>query len=114
MSALGTVDPRRAYVDLDGGDWTDAAECRGADQDQFYPDPGRGARAAYEAAKEKYCAGCSVRLQCLRRGLAGEPRAFQRQGRYGLFGGLTPSERANPVLVACVIAELKKKESARA
>lgn len=114
MSALGTVDPRRAYVDLDGGDWTDAAVCRGADQEQFYPDPGRGARAAYEAAKEKYCLDCTVRLPCLRRGLAGETRAFQRQGRYGLFGGLTPVERAQPEVVARVIAELEQKETADA
>lgn len=114
MSAAGIATPNRTYVDLDDGDWTDAALCRGADQDQFYPDPGRGARAAYEAAKEAYCLGCSVRLPCLRRGLAGETQAFQRQGRYGLFGGLTPSERAQPAVVARVVAELEKKERARA
>ncbi|MEX5711903.1 WhiB family transcriptional regulator [Parafrankia sp. FMc6] len=107
MSTQGIATPQRRYTDPDGGDWTDEAACRGADIDRFFPEPGRGATAIYEAAREEYCDGCPVRLPCLRRGEAGETRAKQRQGRHGLFGGLTPVERADRALVARVLAELE-------
>lgn len=111
MSARSIATPQRRYTDPDGGHWTDAAACRGADQDRFFPRPGRGAKAIYEAARKEYCDGCSVRLPCLRRGLAGEPPGHQRQGRFGLFGGLTPTQRGDRELVERVLSELEQDEA---
>lgn len=60
--------------------WQDSARCRGIDPDVFF-DPERWPDA------RRVCADCKVRLDCLAHALdAPEPR--------GIWGGLTPAERA--------------------
>lgn len=84
-----TLGTRPAHVE----DWFEArdrwraeAACRGMDTNLFYPE-GRGStlRAREQIAKA-VCAGCPVALQC--RQAAGETVE-----RFGIWGGLTESER---------------------
>lgn len=115
MTAPGVATPNRQYANPDpASDWTDHAACRGADVELFFPPVGRGAAVAYETARAGYCDVCPVRLPCLRRGLAGEAMAGQRQGKHGMFGGLTPAQRGNRALVAEVLAELEQRAVSRA
>jgi WhiB family redox-sensing transcriptional regulator len=74
-------------------DWTRAA-CRGEDPELFFPagETGTAARDLYRIAAQ-VCIGCPVARACLDRALAAEGLA-PAQTRYGLFGGLTPAERA--------------------
>jgi len=63
-------------------DWRDAAACLSVDPDLFFPEDGVSARPA-----KRVCAGCKVRGECLEQALAaGE--------RHGVWGGLTPRDRA--------------------
>ncbi len=69
-----------------GTRWWRLAACVGQPLEWFFPDG--GGESAYEKGKT-VCAGCTVRAECL--ALAED---FVGAGdRYGLFGGLTPSER---------------------
>jgi WhiB family transcriptional regulator, redox-sensing transcriptional regulator len=60
-------------------DWRDQARCRDANPDVFF-------RERPADAKE-VCAGCPVRLPCLH-------YALDTRQEYGVWGGLTESERA--------------------
>lgn len=66
--------------------WRALAACRGLDTDLFYPE-GRGStlRAREQIAKN-ICMSCPVAQQC-REAAASLPE------RYGIWGGLTESER---------------------
>ncbi|MBP2371543.1 WhiB family transcriptional regulator [Pseudonocardia parietis] len=69
-----------------GQDWRDAAACRGADPELFYPasEVGPGRRQVEQA--KQVCGRCLVREQCLEIALnRGEP--------FGVWGGTTASER---------------------
>lgn len=69
-----------------GNRWWQMAACVGHPTEWFFPDG--GGERAYDRGKT-VCAGCTVRAQCL--ALAQD---FVTTGdRYGLFGGLTPTER---------------------
>jgi WhiB family transcriptional regulator, redox-sensing transcriptional regulator len=72
------------------GDWWQQAACRDADPDLFAYDPTTDPPAAAEAAKA-VCAGCPVTDDCLGFAL-GTMRASQ--DLTGIYGGLTPAERA--------------------
>jgi WhiB family redox-sensing transcriptional regulator len=61
--------------------WEQEANCFGLDPDLFFPDRG----ASPEAAKA-VCAGCQVRDDCL-------AMALRERINYGVWGGLTSSER---------------------
>ena len=62
--------------------WRDLAACEGAPSDIFYPEN------EFEAAEAKaICARCPVRAICLE-------TALRNKERYGVWGGLTPRERA--------------------
>jgi WhiB family redox-sensing transcriptional regulator len=72
------------------GDWWQQAACRDADPDLFGYDPTSDPPATAEAAKA-VCAGCPVTGDCLGFAL-GTMRASQ--DLTGIYGGLTPAERA--------------------
>ena len=67
-------------------DWRDAAACRDADPELFFPDDDlRSARAQLKTAK-LICRGCPVSATCLSWALASGQEA-------GIWGGLTEDER---------------------
>lgn len=65
---------------------------------------------AYRTAAARWCHGCPVRLECLRYGVAAERT---EAGRHGVWGGLSPVERANPELVATRLALLEGQRARR-
>ena len=70
----------------DDAAWRDAAACRDADPELFFPDGDiRSARAQVKAAK-LICRGCPVTVPCLSWALASGHEA-------GIWGGLTEDER---------------------
>lgn len=75
---------------MTAGDWWQQAACRDADPDLFAYDPATDPPATAEAAKA-VCAGCPVTGDCL-------DFAFHTmrasQDLTGIYGGLTPDERA--------------------
>lgn len=64
--------------------WAGAAACRGIDVDEFFTESKLGI-----AHVKRICGGCLVREQCLAEALRAEDGS-----RYGIYGGLTPAERA--------------------
>lgn len=59
------------------------------DPEIFFP-PSGGANAPITAAAKAACSNCSMRAECLQAAMAAE----RVDGlRYGIWGGLTPSER---------------------
>jgi WhiB family redox-sensing transcriptional regulator len=74
--------------------WEDRAACRGVakvDPFIFFPDIDRGQTSphVWDQARE-ICAGCDVRVECLRFQMAFEEVTGRRDG---MWGGLTPKER---------------------
>jgi hypothetical protein len=63
--------------------WWQAAYCRGADPDIFFPLPGD--QAGIELAL-RICESCPVQVPCRR-------YALGRRERYGIWGGLTEESR---------------------
>jgi WhiB family transcriptional regulator, redox-sensing transcriptional regulator len=70
--------------------WRLHAACRGVDTGLFYSPEGEQGRArtAREQAAKAICATCPVKAPCA-------AYALQHQERYGVWGGLTESERAD-------------------
>lgn len=74
--------------------WQEQAACAGMDTGLFYPPEiterkrrgVTGERERVELAK-KICADCGVRIECLE-------FALDNREEHGLWGGLTPRERA--------------------
>jgi WhiB family redox-sensing transcriptional regulator len=62
--------------------WRQAAACEGAPSDVFYPE-----NETDTARAKAICAQCHVRSVCL-------DTALRNKERYGVWGGLTPRERA--------------------
>ncbi len=74
---------------LDGPGWRRMAACLRVDPEIFYPlDETPGSPAV--AAAKRVCTGCLVRKSCLPAVMAGEDPAR----RWGITGGLTPTERS--------------------
>jgi WhiB family redox-sensing transcriptional regulator len=71
--------------------WMARAACADAPRDVFYP-PRSAGRGAYSQALS-FCGSCEVRDQCLAWALAAEGTG-KKAHRHGMFGGLTPSQRA--------------------
>lgn len=70
--------------------WKDLAACRGVDGRDFFAPLGgerRRERREREARAKRVCAGCLVRKDCLEAAIANDER-------YGVWGGLTDTERA--------------------
>lgn len=66
-------------------DWRDGdAACRGIEPSLFFAEPGD--EGGVQNYAKHVCAGCSVRLDCLR-------HAMTYPEQYGIWGGLTVNER---------------------
>lgn len=70
--------------------WVTQAACRGANIELFYQDKGGGPHAYKEA--RRICGGCTVIQQCFEYAMAVE--IDPAVPRYGMFAGMTPSQRA--------------------
>lgn len=70
-------------------DWRASAACRRVDPDDMFPDPGN--RDGVLAA-QRVCGRCPVWDVCLADALADEG-GKTKDNRYGIRGGLTPSQR---------------------
>lgn len=79
----------RPRVTVQNTDWQARAACRETDTEAFFnPDYLRGRnKRAREAAAKSICADCPVREACLE-------WALQLGETHGVWGGLTPEERA--------------------
>jgi len=66
--------------------------CEGQDTDIFFPTTEAG-----EAVAKAYCRECKVRTWCLEVVALPAEGSKAKSGRYGIFGGLNPEERANLV-----------------
>lgn len=75
---------------IDPPAWRGLASCRGIHGQDFFPPAGgerRRERRQRELRAKAVCAGCPVRSECLDTALANDER-------YGVWGGLTDTERA--------------------
>jgi WhiB family redox-sensing transcriptional regulator len=61
--------------------WMDGALCAQADPEEWFPNPGEHSQAA-----KAICDGCPIRQECL-------DYARAEDIRWGVWGGLTASER---------------------
>lgn len=75
---------------IPSSDWLDEASCNvfALDTDLFFERQSNRVRAAVQ----QICRECPVRRQCLEHALTYEARS-PYPPRYGIFGGLTPTER---------------------
>lgn len=68
--------------------WQERGACSDVDTDVFYVGPERGPTlVALEARAKTICASCPVIQQC-------REYALRNREPYGIWGGLTPKERA--------------------
>lgn len=72
-------------------DWLDHKACTDNQDADFFPDTPSRAPAAYRRARTT-CMACPVRAQCLEAALA-EERGVGRPMRFGMRGGLSPTQR---------------------
>jgi WhiB family redox-sensing transcriptional regulator len=76
---------------FDPATWREQAACVGDMATAFYP-PLRPEKRSVKTAREErakaVCAACPVRLQCL-------DQAVESGERYGIWGGLTDTERSH-------------------
>jgi WhiB family redox-sensing transcriptional regulator len=68
-------------------EWADRAACIGQPDTVFFPESGRPRN---RNLAQSICAGCPVRIRCLRMALETEVAGR----RFGIWGGLTPDQRA--------------------
>ena len=68
--------------------WRNRAACIGADGLIFFPHDRKFSAKTWAEARE-FCAGCTVREQCLAFALSHDAT----EDRWGMFGGMTPTER---------------------
>jgi WhiB family transcriptional regulator, redox-sensing transcriptional regulator len=66
--------------------WREAGACLDADPDLFFPISPTGLAVEQIKAAKSVCAGCQVRVACLR-------FAMDTKETYGIWGGTTPDER---------------------
>ncbi len=66
--------------------WRRRAACRDVDTDLFFPNGETGDALVQAEAAKVVCAGCQVRPECLE-------FAMVTNQPYGIFGGLTESDR---------------------
>lgn len=64
--------------------WSELAACAEVDPELFFPRS--DSERAQVADAKKVCRGCSVKFECLN-------YAMKEQIEFGIFGGLTESER---------------------
>lgn len=71
-------------------DWVNDAACRSQPAELFFPDSENPTEQEYRAA-QNICATCAHRKPCLRVALNFETPDVRR---FGVWGGLTPRQRA--------------------
>jgi WhiB family redox-sensing transcriptional regulator len=76
--------------EMDG--WKDDAACAGTDARHFFPDDFGAAVVSYQRARA-VCAHCPVRGLCLDAAM-GREGDDQSEDRSGMWGGLSPNQRA--------------------
>lgn len=69
-------------------DWRNKAACVGAPQEVFFPTERKFTSRTWQKAR-RFCAACPVKDECLSVALTVDVS----EDRWGMFGGLTPSER---------------------
>jgi WhiB family transcriptional regulator, redox-sensing transcriptional regulator len=69
-----------------GADWREAGACVDADPDLFFPISQAGLALDQIERAKLVCAGCPVRIPCLR-------FAVEMKETHGIWGGTTPDER---------------------
>lgn len=87
------------------GDWADDAVCAQTDPEAFFaPFEGRGGSRHSKDVRQAValCHECPVRKECLREAMAEESVDYLR---FGIRGGLTPTERAE-------LAQARRKRAA--
>ncbi len=72
--------------------WQTHAACAGWPEEWFFPDGGGSAATTRYRKGQQVCAHCPVRHRCLDEAMRMEGW-LDAQWRFGLWGGLTPSER---------------------
>jgi WhiB family redox-sensing transcriptional regulator len=70
----------------DRGSWRESAACRQADPELFFPIGSAGAALAEIRRAKAVCAGCPVRLPCLK-------FALTTGQEFGIWGGYDENER---------------------
>lgn len=83
----------RTTESISVGNWRHQARCRGIHTDTFFPETsdGRNMRRHRENLAKEICARCSVITQC-------RIHAIAESEQYGVWGGLTPSERRATIM----------------
>jgi hypothetical protein len=71
-------------------DWTEFAACRSIGEDLWYPEVGE---PTWKQARQ-VCQSCPVMWQCLDWVMRVE-HGLDRSNRFGVTGGMTPSQRAD-------------------
>jgi len=71
------------------GHWVEDAACRSKPANLFFPDHRTLTAHRFDEARA-ICASCTVRQKCLEMTIVFE----DTDDRWGMFGGLTPNERA--------------------
>jgi WhiB family redox-sensing transcriptional regulator len=81
--------PRAPFVDTEraGEDWRVRKACRDMDPEAFFEDGRSPAALAVIEGARAVCSGCPVRGRC-------GDYALDRGIEFGIWGGLTPAERA--------------------
>jgi hypothetical protein len=85
--------------------WFDQAACNGMDRREFMS-PANG-HIAHRS--QRVCAGCPVEMTCLFYGMSMETPSF----RYGIFGGLLPSQRDELAIIPEIAEAVYHGERAR-
>lgn len=68
--------------------WRDRAACIGQDSEIFFPIHRKFTETSWSRARA-ICKGCAVRDECLASALSVDVS----EDRWGMFGGMTPTER---------------------
>jgi WhiB family redox-sensing transcriptional regulator len=82
--------PKAPFVDTEraGEDWRVRKACRDMDPEAFFEDGRSPAALAVIEGARAVCSGCAVRGEC-------GDYALDRGIEFGIWGGLTPAERAS-------------------
>ena len=89
FSSQPPVSPQRS--DAGGESWEMRAACREVVTEVFFPGDASKDPRKWDGARA-VCGACPVRAECLADALAVEGN--RATSRHGMFGGLTPEERA--------------------
>lgn len=89
--------------------WRELALCKDRNTNDFYPEMGVKGAAKQVREMKVFCRQCSVILECL-------DYAIENDEQFGIWGGMTPKERArirrqSRVIRETVVKVVKKSDS---